>query len=180
MKVFTGDGFAFVKTSSRSAKDAPLVQTAFKEIYLSELDKFPLTEHTENTKITCLLTAAFKVLRVKTASDVLDMFLRSERIYQDLLLAAVNQKERYNEHFVIRKFVDIDVDMEFRGFVYNLELVALSQYNYAIFSERLLKGKDTYGEMIKTYYDTVVKSKLFGSSFPRNSIIDFAICENGK
>ncbi|WAQ94653.1 hypothetical protein MAR_007124 [Mya arenaria] len=147
MDVFTKDGFAFVKTSSRSAKDAPLVQNNFKQLYLSELDSYPESYRSENIKITCLLKAAFDALRVKTAGEVIDMFLRSERIYQDLLLAAVNQVSKYHEHFVIRKFVDIDVDMEFRGFVWKNELVALSQYNYAIYSERLASNKAMYGDM---------------------------------
>ncbi|XP_052805948.1 uncharacterized protein LOC128235214 [Mya arenaria] len=180
MDVFTKDGFAFVKTSSRSAKDAPLVQNNFKQLYLSELDSYPESYRSENIKITCLLKAAFDALRVKTAGEVIDMFLRSERIYQDLLLAAVNQVSKYHEHFVIRKFVDIDVDMEFRGFVWKNELVALSQYNYAIYSERLASNKAMYGDMVKKYYDDKIKPKLTSTDFPENTIIDFAICENGK
>lgn len=180
MDVFTRDGFAFVKTSSRSAKDAPLVQQKFKELYMQELKAYPVDDQNENVKITCLLKAAFNALQVKTSDEVIDMFLRSERIYQDLLLAAVNQKDKYNEHFVIRKFVDIDVDMEFRGFVWNYELVALSQYNYAIYSERLVKDREKYESLVQEYYDSAVKLKLKGSEFPPNSIIDFAICDNGQ
>ena len=180
MKTFTQDGYAFVKTSSRSAKDAPMVQGRFKELYLAELSTYPEDDRTENSQIFCLLKAAFEALRVKTADDVIDMFIRSERIYQDLLLAAVNQVEKYNEHFVIRKFVDIDVDMEFRGFVWGHELVALSQYNYAIYSKRLVDEQERYKKMVKDYYEEKVRPKLEGTSFPQNSIIDFAVCENGK
>lgn len=180
MNVFTIDGYAFVKTSSRSAKDAPLVQNQLKELYCKELNAYPAPERSENIQITCLLKAAFAALRVKTAEKVVDMFVRSERIYQDLLLAAVNQKDKYNEHFVIRKFVDIDVDMEFRGFVWNYDLVALSQYNYTIFSRRLVEGKDRYGKLVRDYFNTSVKPKLKDSKFPKNSIIDFAICEEGS
>lgn len=179
MDTFTKDGFAFVKTSSRSAKDAPLVQDRFRELYLRELNLFSEEERTENTRIMCLLKAAFEALRVKTAEEVIDMFIRSERIYQDLLLAAVNQVAAYNEHFVIRKFVDIPVDMEFRGFVWNYELVALSQYNYTICSKRVVEEKDKYGQMVKNYYDGRVKSKLQETKFPPNSIIDFAVCSEG-
>lgn len=180
MDTFTKDGFAFVKTSSRSAKDAPLVQNKFKELYKQELDSYAKTDQNENTQITCLLKAAFNALRVKTSTEVIDMFLRSERIYQDLLLAAVNQKDKYNEHFVIRKFVDIDVDMEFRGFVFNYELTGLSQYNYAIYSERLVKDKEMFQKLVRDYYDTSVKPKLKDSEFPENSIIDFAVCDQGR
>ncbi|KAH3721801.1 hypothetical protein DPMN_064748 [Dreissena polymorpha] len=114
MNVYTEDGYAFVKTSSRSAKDAPLVQTKFHKLYTAELESFPESDRSENTQNTCLLRAAFVALRVKTVDEVIDMFIRSERIYQDLLLAAVNQVYVYNEHFVVREFINIDVDMEFR------------------------------------------------------------------
>ncbi|KAL4222897.1 hypothetical protein ACF0H5_018937 [Mactra antiquata] len=180
MDVFCAKGYAFVKTSSRSAKDAPMVQKHFKDLYKQELESHPVENRTENVQITCLLKAAFIALRVKTAEEVVDMFIRSERIYQDLLLACVNQLSLYDEHFVIRQFVDIDVDMEFRGFVYDYNLVALSQYNYAIYSERLAKGKEKYGQMITDYFEKSVRPKLLGSNFPKNSIVDFAICDEGS
>ena len=180
MKPYTTDGYAFVKTSSRSAKDAPLVQDKFKKMYRDELQKHSGDDQSENMQITCLLKAAFFALRVKSADEVLDMFLRSQRIYQDLYLAAINQKEKYNENFVIRKFVDIDIDMEFRGFVYENELVALSQYNYLICSPRPVSKKEHYVQMVKRYYDESVKPKLTAAEFPRNLIVDFAICDEGK
>lgn len=180
MNTFTTDGFAFVKTSSRSAKDAPMVQGRFKDLYLSELQSYPQEERSENLQISCLLKAAFEALKVKTAEQVIDMFIRSERIYQDLLLAAVNQVEMYNEHFVIRKFVHIDIDMEFRGFVQGHDLVALSQYNYLIYSKRLVEEKEKYGKMVKDYYNQKIRPKLENTGFPENSIIDFAVCNNGK
>ena len=180
MKPYTTEGYAFVKTSSRSAKDAPLVQGKFKQMYLDELKKHSDEDQSENMQISCLLKAAFSALRVKSAEEVLDMFLRSQRIYQDLYLAAINQKDKYNENFVIRKFVDIEIDMEFRGFVYDNELVALSQYNYLICSPRLVNKKQHYGQLVKSYYDNTVKPKLMKAEFPRNLIVDFAICDEGK
>ena len=112
---YVADGFAFVKTSSRSAKDAPLVSKNFEVLYLQYLDKYEENERNlENNQITCLLKAAFDCLRIKSAKEVIEMFIKSERIYQDMLLALSN-KERFRENFVIREFVDIEVDMEFRG-----------------------------------------------------------------
>ncbi|KAL3832700.1 hypothetical protein ACJMK2_024320 [Sinanodonta woodiana] len=162
-------------------ENAPLVQSKFKSLYSERLMTYSEEKRRdENIQIWCLLEAAFQALKVKTSDEVIDMFLRSERIYQDLLLAAVNQRDKYHEHFVIRKFVDIDVDMEYRGFVFAYELVALSQYNYLICSERLVREKTSVADSIKTYYDHTVKEKLKNAKFPENFIVDFAICDNGK
>lgn len=115
LKDYVVNGFAFVKTSSRSAKDAPLVSKNFQSLYLDYLKKYPHDEQNlENNQITCLLKAAFDCLRVKSSQEVIEMFIKSERIYQDMLLALSN-RERFRENFVIREFVDIEVDMEFRG-----------------------------------------------------------------
>lgn len=182
MSVFTKeDGCAFVKLSSRSAKDAPMLQTRLKDMYKDALHKFPEEKQKEeNTKIICLLQAAFDAMKVTCAADVIAMFVRSERVYQDLLLAAVNRPEVYDENFVIRKFVPIDVDMEFRGFAYNGELMALSQYNYAIFSERLVAKKEVVVKQIRQFFDASVQPKLKAASFPQEFIIDFAVCNVGK
>ncbi|XP_060075112.1 cell division cycle protein 123 homolog [Ylistrum balloti] len=178
MSVFTKeDGCAFVKLSSRSAKDAPMLQSRLKAMYKEILHKFQENEQKqENTKIICLLQAAFDAMRVTCATDVIDMFVRSERVYQDLLLAAVNRPEVYDENFVIRKFVPIDVDMEFRGFVYRGQLNALSQYNYMIYSERLVAKKDAIAKRIREFFTTYVQTKLSSASFPQEFIIDFAVC----
>ncbi|XP_046350121.2 cell division cycle protein 123-like [Haliotis rufescens] len=180
MNKFTArDGFAFVKTSSRSAKDAPMVQRRFKDVYHKYLMELPEDKQkNENIQITCLLKAGFEGLKVKTAEEVVDMILRSERIYQDMLLA-LEIKGRFEENFVVRKFVDIDVDMEFRGFVFGGELVALSQYNYLIFSQRLLDTRDHLKDILCKYFNDKVRPMMKEGEFPTAYIIDFAVCENG-
>ena len=80
--------FVFVKTSSRSAKDAPMAQSRFKGLYQEYFAQEPEElQSTENTQITCLLRASFCAMRVHSAREVLDMVMRSERIYQDFLMA---------------------------------------------------------------------------------------------
>ena len=65
--------------------------------------------------------------------------------------------------------------MEFRGFVYNRKLTALSQYNYLIHSERLCHNKINIADLIKTFYDTNVAPKLSHANFNKNFVIDFAV-----
>ena len=173
----------FVKLSSRSAKDAPVYRETFAGLLTSELRKTKLQRggSEENHQITCLLMAAFQALKMTSAQQVLEVFQCSERIYQDMLLA-LEQKQRFRENFVVRQFVDIAVDMEFRGFVWQGKLTAISQYNYLIFSERLNSEKENIERTLRQYFSDVIKPKLSGSPFPDCFIIDFAICnsEEGK
>ncbi|CAM4830265.1 unnamed protein product [Rotaria magnacalcarata] len=162
----------FAKTSSRSAKDACIFKRDFLDLYKNELSKFadPLKE---NSRIIALLTAAFSALCLTSASDVLTMFVISERIYQDMLLATEAQTS-FNENIILRPFIPIDVDMEFRGFVFQRRLTCLSQYNYLIYSERLCQWKDQILEKVTSFFNQTVKSKL--NEFKSNDyVIDFAL-----
>lgn len=172
----SADGYVFVKTSSRSAKDAPMYQEQFIELYKTELKQVKEEDRTlENTKITCLLKAAFQAMKLSSAKEVINTFVTSERIYQDMLLAT-KVEDRFQENFVVRKFIEIDVDLEFRGFVYNGELHAICQYNYLIYSERLDKSKASYQSFLCTYFNAEVRTTLEKIDFVKNYVIDFAIC----
>lgn len=173
--LITESDYVFVKTSSRSAKDAPMAQKNFKEMYQEFLLQEPEEARmTENSQIICLLKAAFRAMRLRSASQVMEMTMRSERIYQDMLLA-LEFKDTFHENFVVRLFVDIDVDMEFRGFVFNGSLVALSQYNYLICSHPLIDKKEELQEKIQEFYENTLKPKLESSNFVKDFIIDFAV-----
>ena len=174
------NGF-FAKTSSRSAKDACVFKRDFLEIYKNELSKSPDPSQ-ENSRIIALLTTAFLALRVTSASDVLSMFIVSERIYQDMLLATEVQNSSdslFKENIILRPFIPIDVDMEFRGFVFQQRLTCLSQYNYLIYSQRLCQWKDNILEKIISFFNQIIKTKLH--TYKANDyVIDFALTKDGK
>ena len=170
---FNSTDSVFIKTSSRSAKDSPLATQKFTQLYLEYYNCLAANEKaSENEKLICLLRAAFQMLKIRTASDALNMFLKSERIYQDMLLA-IKMPHRFKENFVIRKFYEIDVDMEFRGFVFNGKLNALSQYNYLIYSERLSNRKELISELILKFFNEILGEKLL--AYGKEYIIDFAV-----
>ena len=148
-QAFANNNGFFAKTSSRSAKDASIFKRDFLEIYKNELTKFSDPSQ-ENSRI----IAALLALRVTCASDILTMFIISERIYQDMLLATEAQNssdDSFKENIILRPFIPIDIDMEFRGFVFQQRLTCLSQYNYLIYSQCLCQEKDTILEKI-TYF----------------------------
>lgn len=172
------NGF-FAKTSSRSAKDACVFKKDFIDIYKNELSK-TTDPSQENSRIIALLNAAFVSLRMTCADDVLSTFVISERIYQDMLLAIEAQDssdDLFKENFVLRPFIPIDVDMEFRGFVYEQRLTCLSQYNYLIYSPRLCQQKENILDKITSFFNQTVKPKL--NQYKSSSyVIDFALTGN--
>lgn len=168
----------FIKTSSRSAKDSPLATKKFKDLYKNYLDISKDSEN-ENTQITCLLKAAFDCLKVSNAEEAIEMIIKSERIYQDMLLA-IDNPDRFKENFIIRKFYNIDVDMEFRGFVYGMRLNALSQYNYLICSNRLVESKEHVQKLIIEYFNNNILPVLKEAKFEDNFVIDFAVLSSNK
>jgi hypothetical protein len=116
---------------------------------------------------------------MKSADDVIDTFMSSERIYQDMLLASQHE-DKYEENFVIRKFVDIDIDMEFRGFVSEGKFTAASQYNYLVHSKRLCAQREKIEELLKGFFEKEVKPCMQSEGFPQSYVIDFAVCDPGE
>jgi hypothetical protein len=180
-QAFPGNNGFFAKTSSRSAKDACIFRRDFLDMYKNELSKSPDPTQ-ENSRIIALLTAAFLALRVTCASDVLTTFVISERIYQDMLLATEAQNPSdglFKENIIFRPFIPIDVDMEFRGFVFQQRLTCLSQYNYLIYSQRLCEKKEIILEKIISFFNETVKTKL--NQYKSNDyVIDFALTKGGE
>ncbi len=130
-------------------------------------------EKDENAKLICLLTAQRQAFKMHTAKDVIASFIASERIYQDMLLALRHQ-DRFRENFVIRKWYEIDSDMEFRGFCYKGKLTALSQYHHFTFFPRLIERKQQIEERIRDYFERHVAHRL--TNRMESYIIDFALC----
>ena len=170
----------FAKMSSRSAKDAPAHSIKTKQIYKDCLTNLigenPEIRNSEekllNAQIHSLLTAGTLSLQMENARQVIDLFIKSERINQDLTLA-IEHKDRFQENIVIRKWVTIDVDMEFRAFVCNNKLNAISQYNYVCHFPRLEKMKGELENRINEFFSNVVHPRL-ASKFS-SYVIDFAV-----
>ena len=163
----------FIKASSRSAKDAPTSQQRLGELYRERLAEFAVrAEPDDNAKLRCMLAAGLELMKAFGADDALALFLRSERIYQDMLLA-LERPERWDENFAVRQWVDIDVSMEFRGFVKGGRLCALSQYNHLCFFPELPRMKSALEAQIRKFYVEHIQSRL-GSAF-QDYVIDFAV-----
>jgi len=166
----------FAKLSSRSAKDVSDKDPRLLDKVQAHL--YTLKERDMNAKLWSLITVTTEALCVKDAHTIIRMFSQSDRISEDLESAfTVND---WNENVVLRKWVPIDVDMEFRGFVKNGRLNALSQYNYVLLSPRLHKLKDELAANIIKYWESNCKDKL-EEIYPKGGyVIDFAVLRDRK
>jgi len=147
----------FIKASSRSAKDAPTSNQRLGEVYAGLLANSP--EQSDNAKLRCMLMAGLEMLKAYSASDALSLFLCSERIYQDMLLA-LERPERWAESFAVRRWVDISVGMEFRGFVKSGKLTALSQYNHLCFFPELVEQQAEIEGKVRGFFDESIRERL--------------------
>ena len=142
----------------------------FRELYRTVLSRNKKLD--ENSAIAALLEVAIEMLKVSSAHDVIHNFIHSERVYNDFSIA-LQHPDRFQNHFVVRKWVSIDPDMEFRGFYANGKLNALCQYNHLAFYPRLVLLKDTLATLIQSFFALEVEPKL-RSTF-KEYVVDFAV-----
>lgn len=172
-----GDGGStFVKTSSRSAKDASINARARLIELFNTYVNLNNAQNDENGRLISLMQASTDMLRINDAKSAMESFTNSERILQDMnqALDVYAAKGTFNQNILVRRWHNIAVDMEFRGFVKDGRLTALSQYNHMIFSKRLLDNKDEILSLITTFFNEKVKPKIENTKF-KDAIVDFAL-----
>lgn len=139
----------FVRMSNRSPKDGiPLLKAGeslailIKEIY-NNPDISSLNE-----KLVGICDFQLKNLRCSDSDHVMNLLLTSERVYTDLRLALdchrVDPKDQWSTSVILREWQEqLRADFEFRVFVHEHRVVAISQYNpYCIYEslEQLTDG----------------------------------------
>ena len=150
---FHADG-SFIRLSSRSPKDGtPLDSQTLIRFYHQELNILQLNQPEEcdtaegraNMQLIAFSNAQFQCLKVKDELEALNLILSSERVFIDLLDAldcqyvadntGINsagvQLHDWNNNIIVRQWdCLLDPSMEFRCFVYQSDLTAISQYNH--------------------------------------------------
>jgi len=165
-----------VRLSTRSPKDAvDKFPERLAPFLLQELSRLDAASNgnslTDNEKIVALHRAFSQVLRVESAEEVFKLMAYSERTVSDLIRAVdYSSNLPWNLKFIIREFVEIPIEGEFRGFVSGGRLTALSQYFQDCFFPSLPPLKTIIAESIQHYFQQKVKDAIPYDSY----VVDFA------
>jgi len=174
-EVGKGDG-VFVKLSSRSAKDATDVNNRLENLFMSKVKELSAEERQEDNKLVSLMAqATTDCLKVNNADEVFSMFSHSERIEADLA-TCLKYPDEFHENIIIRPWVQIDIDMEFRCFVCNGVFTALCQYSYLTMFERLINLQDSLRDQIVSFWEQECRDNI-AQKF-ESYVIDIAVVED--
>ncbi len=99
------------------------------------------------------------------------MLVKSYRIREDLI-TDIEYPDFFKSKLVVRKFVPVDISMEFRAFVSQGKITALSQYE-SLFFRKLAAKKDTIQNEILALFENI-KDKIELKSY----VIDLAIVDD--
>eukprot|EP01084_Bolivina_argentea_P172090 298109_1 len=169
----------FCKFSSRSPKDAIINEyyyTKTKKLYLKFLQKdSQKIEYSLNDKKIALNHTMINLLKCNTSNDMLLLCLYSERVYKDLKLAF--DSKIWKQNIIIREWYEnINVMYEFRGFVYNNKLNAISQYQKSEKCQFLIENKNKIQMLIINFWETECKDLL--CNIYDDYIIDFLLIKS--
>eukprot|EP01112_Ceratiomyxa_fruticulosa_P001529 TRINITY_DN1171_c0_g2_i1.p2 TRINITY_DN1171_c0_g2~~TRINITY_DN1171_c0_g2_i1.p2 ORF type:complete len:345 (+),score=71.78 TRINITY_DN1171_c0_g2_i1:218-1252(+) len=170
----------FVRLSSRSPKDAALNSPKFMEIFKARLQQLKL-EHPgadhKNLALISLYQASTSSLSVNTGFEAIKLLLESDRIQGDIerYIEDTQNGKQVDFNVVVREFKNFDVSLEFRGFIYNRKLTALTQYNEFVFFESLQTHKDEILGAIVQFFE----EKLIPKIALKNFVVDFLLIQEG-
>jgi hypothetical protein len=164
-------GSIFLKLSSRSPKDVSNDNlNKFVDEEFSKLSNEELKEN--NSRIFAVQKAAMRLMKVTNIDRALELLILSTRVYEDFQDEL--EAKKFDISLVVREWVDVDIDMEFRGFVYGGKLVAVSQYNYLCFFPHIKEKKLLIEKRLKELYE-LVKPSIDLHIKDSNCIIDFYV-----
>eukprot|EP00026_Physarum_polycephalum_P011344 Phypoly_transcript_11562.p1 GENE.Phypoly_transcript_11562~~Phypoly_transcript_11562.p1 ORF type:complete len:216 (+),score=28.99 Phypoly_transcript_11562:498-1145(+) len=121
-----------------------------------------------------------KAMRVHNGEEAVSMLGRSERVYQDLfgrLLSTTNEDD-FKMKIVVREWVNIVPEYEFRGFVNEGNFNALTQYYKACYVADTSDRKQEIEQKIKDLF-AVLQPAIYTIQPPIKSyVVDFAFDAN--
>jgi hypothetical protein len=123
----------FVRLNYRSPKDASHGGCSLTELYRNQLKQ--KEDLSGNSKLRCLFSALDKALRCSSAGQAVSLLGRSERVSKDLICHSelVGKVDLPPVVVCLRRWEDsMDGELEYRCFVREGQLRAISQYNHYV------------------------------------------------
>eukprot|EP01080_Neovahlkampfia_damariscottae_P003788 gene3788-6949_t len=170
---------AFIKLNTRSPKDVPQYEfetEKSKKIIDNEIQKMmKIDDKMELNSIGhALIIATNKMMKIENSRDAIELLIKSSRVYEDLSKNISFGKEHYQSKLILREWIPEVVDhpeMEFRCFVHEKNLHAVSQYFCDTVFPNLLNQKEEIKKRLIKFYEEVVKDLVPHKSF----VVDFFV-----
>lgn len=178
--IATLGGPVFVRLSSRSPKDVALHAPKTRHLIARELDlqdsaaaahqrafdapgvvdTLSPRDLAETAESVALVRAISLVLAVDTGAEAVDMLSRSTRVYEDISTAELLLQEAFDLAIVVRKWEVVEPELEFRTFVVNDAVVAITQYTSNVFIPWMAAHADAIRDAIVAYHQRVVRDQF--------------------
>jgi len=188
----------FIKLNTRSPKDVSvdsvqdpkrvrqIIQWVEEDLCAQRCIKYDPTLHDSLLKnkyssfeiMRAITKACTRSLHVTSGSDAISLLLASTRIHQDLSRVESFGIQSVPVSIVVRQWNENVLhrpSMEFRGFVYNNSLNALTQYDNVTFYAEVASNKRELQERILRFFNESVRDKL---THIQSYVIDFFVDEN--
>lgn len=161
---------AFIRLSGRSPKDGDGydLKKLYNE-YLNNLDnlskKLNIDKDDGNLKVNAI--SMTHTLKVNNGKEAMSLLLTSERVHSDMSDWLNNGGK---EQIVLREFNNnLNYDYEFRAFVYNYKLTAISQYDHYGKYQHIIDQREIIEKLINEFWLKNIKERIKYSDY----IIDF-------
>jgi len=174
MKRFDDDG-VFVKLASRSPKDATnrtkAASLALKKL-LDEFGNSGKRKCTPDEIVNIVFQAHISSFRLFTAEEVMQTLLHSNRVITDEIPLVLEHVNEWKEQIVLRRWTDVPVWFEMRGFVFDGKLTSLCQYYNEVVCQEVLENKDKIEKLILDFAQKIIPQIPIT---PKEYCIDFLV-----
>ena len=127
----------------------------------------------QNARICALYEASLQSLRVESAAEALALFQQSARISFDLELD-LRFPQNFSTSIILRPWVEIPLVSEFRGFVHDGVMTALSQYYTQCYFAELASVSDAVLARVTSFWRDSIREVVAANGLA-SYVIDFVV-----
>jgi len=111
-------------------------------------------------------------LKISNGKEAVDLLINSERVNADIKIAfeLFEGTQSWNLQLAVRKWIEHNISMEFRGFVFQRQLTALSQYFDMLYLPEVVSQKSKLLKLIQKKFDEISNVIPYD-----NCVVDFVV-----